>query len=84
MATIRGIDPGELVCAAAAERIAESGDEKTYRELLSLAVRKVNLDHNYFNIQLSTGWLTVHIILSVLTFALLIFHVAGALYFGGI
>jgi len=84
MATLRGINPGERVCAAAAERIAESRDEKTYRELLSIAARKVNLDHNYFNIRLSTGWLTVHIVLTVLTFALLIFHVAGVLYFGGI
>jgi hypothetical protein len=84
MATLRGVDPGELACAAAAEKIAESGDEKTYRELLALAVRKVNLDHNTFNIHLSTGWLNVHIVLSVLTFAFLIFHVAGVLYFGGI
>ena len=84
LATIRGIDPGQRVCAAAAERIAESDDEKTYRELLFLAARKVNLDHNSFNIHLSTGWLDLHIVLSVLTFALLIFHVTGVLYFGGI
>jgi hypothetical protein len=84
MATVKGIDPGQQVCAAAAERIAESGDEKTYRELLALAACKVNLDHNSFNIHLSTGWLDLHIVLSVLTFALLIFHVAGVLYFGGI
>jgi hypothetical protein len=84
MATVRGIDPGEQACAAAAESIADSGDEKTYRQLLALAVRKVNLDHNSFNIHLSTGWLNVHIVLSVLTFALVIFHVAGVLYFSGI
>jgi hypothetical protein len=84
MATIRGIDPGQRACAAAAARISESGDEKTYGELLALAARKVNLDHNSFNIHLSTGWLDFHIILSVLTFALLTFHVAGVLYFGGL
>ncbi len=84
IATVKGINPGERACAAATERIAESSDENTYRELLALAMRKVNLDHNSFNIHLSTGWLNVHIILSALTFALLIFHVAGVLYFGGI
>ena len=84
MATVKGVDPGQQVCAAAAARIAESGDEETYSELLALAARKVNLDHNSFNIHLSTGWLDLHIVLSVLTFALLIFHVAGILYFGGI
>jgi hypothetical protein len=84
VATVRGIDPGQQACAAAAERITESGDEKTYQELLALAARRVNLDHNSFNIHLSTGWLNVHILLSVLTFALLIFHVAGVVYFGGI
>jgi len=84
MATVKGIDAGQQACAAAAEKTAESGDEKTYRELLALAARKVNLDHNSFNIHLSTGWLDLHILLSVLTFALLIFHVAGVLYFGGV
>jgi hypothetical protein len=84
MATVKGVDPGEHACASATERIAESSDENTYRELLALATRKVNLDHNAFNIHLSTGWLSFHIILSALTFALLIFHVAGVLYFGGI
>jgi hypothetical protein len=84
MATLSGVDPGQRACAAAAERIAESGDEKTYLELLALVACKVNLDHNSFNIHLSTGWLNFHILLSVLTFVLLIFHVAGVLYFGGV
>src|SRR5271156_4933081 len=56
MATIRGLDPGPRVCLAAAEKIAESGDENTYQGLLALAARKVNLDHNSFNIRLCTGW----------------------------
>jgi hypothetical protein len=84
-ATIRGIDPGSGACRAAAALEAKVGPEApVYRELMGLAVRKVNLEHNAFNLRLSTGWLTFHIVLSAIVGVLVIFHIFGALYFYGL
>ena len=58
-------------------------DGKAWNELIGLAMRKVNLEQNDFNIRLSNSWLRFHIILAVLTGALLVFHVLSVLYYGG-
>jgi hypothetical protein len=54
-----------------------------WKELVDLATRKVNLEQNDFNLWLSISWLRFHIIIAVLTFALLAFHVLSVLYYGG-
>ncbi len=84
-ATVRGIDPGERACrtAAAAEKQL-AGEAATYRELLALATRKVNLEHNGFNLHLSTGWLTFHIVLSAAVGILVVCHVFAVIYFYGL
>jgi hypothetical protein len=58
-------------------------EASTWKDLVDLATRKVNLEQNDFNLWLSVSWLRFHIILAVLTFALLAFHVLSVLYFGG-
>lgn len=55
----------------------------SWKELVDLATRKVNLEQNDFNLWLSISWLRFHIVLAVLTFALLAFHVLSVLYYGG-
>jgi hypothetical protein len=83
-ATIRGLDPGEGVCRAVAGVEQQLGNEApTYRDLLGLAVRKVNLEHNAFNLRLSTGWLAFHIVLSAAVGVMVAFHVFAVLYFYG-
>ena len=99
LATLRGVDAGSEYCAplfAVADRlktivkdprILESWDVReapVWKELAGLAVRKVNLDHNAFNLRFSTGWLEFHIVLALATLGLLIFHVLSALYFYGL
>jgi hypothetical protein len=81
-ATIRGVDPGEGVCRGVAGIEQQLGQEApTYRELIGLAIRKVNLEHNAFNLRLSTGWLVFHIVLSAAVGVMVAFHVLAVLYF---
>ena len=58
-------------------------EANAWNELVELATRKLNLEHNDFNLWLSISWFRFHIIIAVLTFALLSFHVVSVLYFGG-
>ena len=55
-----------------------------WKKLVDLTARKLNLEHNAFNLNFSTEWLTLHIVLAVCTFGLLIFHVVSVLYFYGL
>ncbi len=83
-ATIITTDPGPPACVGAERLLDKLGNEAPlYRELLDLAARKVNLEHNAFNLRLSTGWLQFHVGLAILTFALVVFHVLAVLYFAG-
>ena len=61
----------------------QGNDAIAWKDLAELATRKVNLEQNDFNLWLSTSWLRFHVIVAVLTFALLAFHVLSVLYFGG-
>jgi len=61
----------------------QGNDAIAWKELAELATRKVNLEQNDFNLWLSNSWLRFHVIVAVLTFAMLAFHVLSVLYFGG-
>jgi hypothetical protein len=83
-ATIAKRDVGGEVHSELARGETFAGDDgKAWSELIALAIRKVNLEQNDFNIWLSNSWLRFHIMLAVLTGALLVFHVLSVLYYGG-
>jgi len=84
-ATLRRRDLGSEMCAQWQRVAAQFGDAASvWKELVDLTARKLNLEHNAFNLNFSTEWLTFHIVLAVCTFGLLIFHVLSVLYFYGL
>jgi len=85
-ATLRRRDLGAEMCAQWRQgAAAQFGDDAVvWKELVDLTARKLNLEHNAFNLNFSTEWLTFHIVLAVCTFGLLIFHVLSVLYFYGL
>lgn len=84
-ATMTGADPAARVCASArGQADALGGEGAIYTNLVGIAERKVRLELNQFNLQLSTGWLTIHVVLVLITVVLIVFHVAGVLYFVGL
>jgi hypothetical protein len=85
MATLSGADPAAPVAARLRRQGAQIPNEaETWERLVTLAERKVQLDHNRFNLSLSIGWMRVHIALAVALGVLTVFHVAGVLYFAGL
>src|ERR1700683_2014378 len=83
-ATIAQRDVGGEVQSELGHAQTFAGDDgKAWSELIALAIRKVNLEQNDFNIWLSNSWLRFHIIVAVLTGVLLVFHVLTVLYYGG-
>jgi hypothetical protein len=84
-ATLARRDPGAEACAAFHRKAQQFRDDApVWAELVELAARKINLEHNAFNLHFSTDWLTFHLYLAIFTFGLLFFHVASVLYFEGI
>jgi hypothetical protein len=84
-ATLKRRDLGSEMCAQWQQTAAQFGDDAAaWKELVDLTARKLNLEHNAFNLNFSTEWLTFHIVLAVCTFGLLIFHVVAVLYFYGL
>ena len=84
-ATLNRRDLGSEMCAQWHQAAAQFGDDAAvWKELVDLTARKLNLEHNAFNLNFSTEWLTFHIVLAVCTFGLLIFHVLSVLYFYGL
>ena len=84
-ATLVGNNPALAVCKPARLKASEFGVEAAvFHELVSIAERKVGLDQNQFNLRLSTTWLRLHRRLAISVLMLIIFHVAGVLYFAGI
>jgi hypothetical protein len=84
-ATLSGSDPARGACAPA--RILAEGfgaESGIFHQLVSIAERKVRLEHNQFNLRMGMSWLRVHRLLAVAVFVLIAFHIAGALYFSGI
>ncbi len=85
LASLSGADPAAPVAMRLRGRSAEVPDEaETWEKLVTLAERKVRLDHNYFNLSLSVGWMRVHIALAIALGVLTAFHIAGVLYFTGL
>jgi hypothetical protein len=83
-ATLRGADPAPRACRAARlARATAGGDASLYDDLVGIAERKVRLEHNQFNLRLSTTWLKFHIALVVIMGVEIAFHVTGVLYFTG-
>ncbi len=83
-ATLSRRDIGERTSAALkAGNRAHGSDAIAWKELADLATRKVNLEQNDFNLWLSTSWLRFHVVVAMLTFSLLAFHILAVLYFGG-
>ena len=82
----------KLVVAQAAEKddyrkilaAWDSVEVPAWKEAVGFAITKIDLDQNAFNLRLSTRWLSFHIVVALLTFALLIFHVLAAIYFYGV
>jgi hypothetical protein len=84
-ATLRGSDPAAPVAAQLRGYGAQIPDEgETWARLVTLAERKVRLDHNQFNLSLGVGWMRVHIALAIALGVLTAFHIAGVLYFAGL
>jgi hypothetical protein len=84
-ATLTRSNPAAAVCRPA--RLVADGfgtEAATFHGLVDIAELKVSLDHNQFNLRLSTEWLRLHRGLAVSVLALIIFHVLGVLYFAGI
>lgn len=83
-ATLASRDFGPRYCA---DLLSEEGklgaDAPVWRELVDLTIRKVNLEHNDFNLWLSISWLRFHVVTAILTGILVTFHVLAVLYYGG-
>jgi len=83
-ATLARRDIGDEVSRAlGAGNPYKDAEARAWKELVDLATRKVNLEQNDFNLWLSISWLRFHIIVAVLTFSLLGFHILSVLYYGG-
>jgi hypothetical protein len=84
-ATLTGGDPAPASSRRARRAGIGLGDDRApYETLVAMAERKVRLEHNRFNLILSNAWLTVHISLVVAMAVMVLFHVTGVLYFGGL
>jgi hypothetical protein len=84
-ATLRGSNPALAVCKPARLIAGKFGAEAAaFHELVNIAERKVGLDHNQFNLRLGIAWLRLHRRLAISVLVLIIFHIAGVLYFTGI
>jgi hypothetical protein len=84
-ATLTGNSPAPAVCKTARLMAVRFGTEAAaFHELVNIAEHKVRLDHNLFNLRLTTQWLRLHRRLAFSVLVLIIFHVTGVLYFAGI
>jgi hypothetical protein len=84
-ATLSRRDVGDdLIRVLGSTNPYQDAEASSWKELVELASRKVNLEQNDFNLWLSISWLRFHIIMAVLTFTLLAFHVLSVLYYGGV
>ena len=84
-ATLTGADPATPVGARLRAYGAGLSEEaQTWEKLVTIAERKVRLEHNDFDLILSVRWLRIHIGLTLTLGVLIAFHVAGVLYFSGL
>ena len=84
-ATMMRRNIGAESCAGFRKIGAAFGDDAgAWNGLVDLTARKINLEHNRFNLNFSTEWLRFHIAVALCTFGLLVFHIAAVLYFDGL
>jgi hypothetical protein len=84
-ATLTSIDPAPAACAGARHAAVELGPESSiFNDLIDIAERKVRLEHNQFDLLLSSNWLRLHRGLAIMAAILIAFHVMGVLYFAGL
>lgn len=86
LATVRRTDPGEWVRRRVASldgTLAEE-DAATFTELSRLAERKVRLDLNSFQLEMTTRWLGLHAGAVACAAVLLVLHLLSVAYFGGL
>jgi hypothetical protein len=86
VATLRGTDPGEIVRARIGSLGAglEADDAAIFAELSRLTERKVRLDLNSFQLEVTTGWLVFHAGAVACGVILLLLHLFSIAYFGGL
>jgi hypothetical protein len=84
-ATLTGNKPAADACPRA--RLLAAGfasEAAVFNQLVDIAEQKIGLDHNQFNLRLSSVWLRLHYRLALSVLVLIVFHVSGVLYFAGI
>jgi hypothetical protein len=59
-------------------------DGPAFNELVNLAEEKVRLEHNQFHLRLNQSWLRFHRWVALTVAGLIVFHIAGVLYFAGL
>lgn len=86
LATLRRTDPGQIVRARIDSFGAEldEDDAATFAELSRVTERKVRLDLNALQLEISTGWLVFHAGAVACAGGLLVLHLASVAYFGGL
>lgn len=84
-ATFTRSDPAlSLVKAARRAGVSLGPDQPAYDALLTIAEGKLRLEHNRFSLRFGRSWLRFHIGLFMIVSVMIIFHVAGVLYFAGV
>ena len=84
-ATLTGGDPAPWSTRAARRASSTLNEDRAlYDSLVAMAERKIRLEHNRFNLHLSKRWLIVHIALVITMGVMVLFHITGVLYFGGL
>jgi hypothetical protein len=73
-----------LVMAARRAGASLGSDQPAYDALLAIAESKIRLEHNRFDLRFGRSWLRFHIGLFMIVSVMVIFHVAGVLYFAGV
>jgi hypothetical protein len=84
-ATLTRADPAPALSRHARNQAAALGaEEAAYLGLITIAERKLRLEHNRFDLRMSRTWLRYHIGLFMIVSVMVIFHVVGVLYFAGV
>jgi hypothetical protein len=84
-ATFTRTDPTRSLVMAARRAGASLGpDQPAYDTLLAIAESKIRLEHNRFDLRFGKSWMRFHIGLFMIVSVMVIFHVAGVLYFAGV
>ncbi|MGH8013477.1 MAG: hypothetical protein ACREQ4_13355 [Candidatus Binataceae bacterium] len=83
-ATLAGVDLAPRIGTRIRQAGVRDDERASYDALAVLAEHKIRLEANRFHLELGVRWLGVHITLVVITAMLIVFHVAGVLYFAGI